>query len=119
MGLWNSANRATIMGQAYRNTPSLDALEEHDPPAVGFQVELYRIVACSDDLLVGKSVVDEDGIYRFSVPIGERPEQYYVEPVMKIPGYLGWKDIVFLKSQPILVEERGTYPGPTLLLSGG
>lgn len=105
---------AVIIGQAYVDSYIVGSLDEFDYPATGFQVKIYRRVPGRNDVLVGLSMVDEYGKYKFSIM---EPGEYYVQPVTMIPGYPGWNVVPLKSPGMIFIGEGGTYPGPIFLLS--
>jgi len=113
----NATNQGVIVGYAFVDTYKIGALEDMDRPAVGFKVRLHRITertpATTKTTVVAETTVNSRGEYRFSVGPGE----YFVEPILVIPGYPAWSSAIWLKSSGNLnVESKETVIGPIFLI---
>ncbi len=112
-------DQGTIVGQVFVDNYPLGSLNNTDPPAQGFRVELYREVARTssaiESIFIAEGIVSPSGEYRFNVlPQGE----YYIIPLVKIDGYPSWDNYTCLKNPGnIKIKEGGeTVLGPIFLL---
>ena len=104
----------TISGYAFIDNVWPGKFDDSDPPAIGLQVDLWRVDKDGNGEILLSTITDSNGCYRFSgVPTGK----YYVSPKLKLDGYPGWVRSTNLRWRYIEVTQGQDVLGPVILVN--